>query len=235
MCPILTKLREAVKGRRPAMELAVGVICLMSMAIGAPEKGLKRTEPMNIQQLRQLGREGLIRLAVEEVRKQAPDFELQAFDTIRVRTRDGVIVVRFEMNVQVLAGGTTAITSAGPLQNTLEVTFTGQECTINPEPRHLYPYTSAARAALRELEAAGLPVRASEYVRRIKVEDLGDAWAVTIYRPARDGYTGGAEQYRVDKRTRQSTLRWHEHPMKQPVSDISGEAIHSEDDWEEIQ
>lgn len=217
-------LRSSALGLRVVGLQCLGLVCLLGCVASVPAM-IAEEAKMNVQQLRALGREGLIRLAVEEIRKLEPDFDRQAFDAIHVRGNEKLIRVNFEMNVQFIPQGVAKMTPKGPLRSAMTVAFTDHDREVTPHPRELYPCTKAARAALREAEAAGVPVRLSEQVRSIVIEDRGDSYLVRVRHPARNGYTGGSEQYRIDKQTKQRTMVWHEHPMKMPAGGISGGEI----------
>ena len=41
---------------------------------------------------------------------------------------------------------------------------------------------------------------------------------IVVHRSSIEGYTGGAEQYFLDKITGKWKMGWHEHPMAEPVT-----------------
>ena len=48
---------------------------------------------------------------------------------------------------------------------------------------------------------------------RIDVEEFKDYYKITVDHPVNEGYTGGAECYKLDKKTGETEMIWHEHPM----------------------
>jgi hypothetical protein len=50
----------------------------------------------------------------------------------------------------------------------------------------------------------------------ILVEEFQNYYELIIDHPGIDGFTGGAECYKLDKKTGESEMIWHEHPMKLP-------------------
>ena len=65
----------------------------------------------------------------------------------------------------------------------------------------------------------------TEFMRSYKdchmtVSERADAFEVIVSHPnIVDNYTGGAEQYFIDKRTGAITMGWHEHPMRIDIVD----------------
>ncbi len=49
---------------------------------------------------------------------------------------------------------------------------------------------------------------------QIVVEEFIDYFQLIVTHPSADGYSGGAECYKLDKKTGESSMVWHEHPMK---------------------
>ena len=52
----------------------------------------------------------------------------------------------------------------------------------------------------------------------ITVTEKEDVFETIVTHPSTEDQTGGAEQYFVDKKTGESTMGWHEHPMARPES-----------------
>ncbi|MFH2142871.1 MAG: hypothetical protein ABIJ97_10635 [Bacteroidota bacterium] len=50
----------------------------------------------------------------------------------------------------------------------------------------------------------------------ISVEEFQNHYEITVSHPSEEDYTGGAEAFKVDKKTGESEMLWHEHPMKLP-------------------
>ena len=50
---------------------------------------------------------------------------------------------------------------------------------------------------------------------RFSIEEYRDYYQITVSHSSQEGYSGGAECYRLDKKTGQSKIIWHEHPMKE--------------------
>jgi hypothetical protein len=50
----------------------------------------------------------------------------------------------------------------------------------------------------------------------ITVTDKGDVFETIVTHPPTEDETGGAEQYFIDKKTGETTMGWHEHPMELP-------------------
>ncbi len=48
----------------------------------------------------------------------------------------------------------------------------------------------------------------------VKIEELEDSYKVTVYHASSENFTGGVEQYRVDKKTFEASMIWHESPMR---------------------
>ena len=46
------------------------------------------------------------------------------------------------------------------------------------------------------------------------VTSLEDQFEIIVTHPSTDGFTGGAEQYLLDKQTGKYKMGWHEHPMQ---------------------
>lgn len=46
-----------------------------------------------------------------------------------------------------------------------------------------------------------------------QVTERGGQYEIIVSHPSQDGWTGGAEQYFLDKETGETRLGWHEHPM----------------------
>jgi hypothetical protein len=49
---------------------------------------------------------------------------------------------------------------------------------------------------------------------RIVVEEFPTYYEITVDHPSIEERTGGAECYILDKKTGESRMKWHEHPMK---------------------
>ena len=49
---------------------------------------------------------------------------------------------------------------------------------------------------------------------RITVEEFKDYYEIIVEHPNANSYTGGAEAYKVNKKTGKSEMIWHEHPME---------------------
>ena len=47
----------------------------------------------------------------------------------------------------------------------------------------------------------------------MRVTSQGGQFEIIVSHPSRDNYTGGAEQYFLDKATGRYKMGWHEHPM----------------------
>ena len=47
----------------------------------------------------------------------------------------------------------------------------------------------------------------------MRVTDQGGRFEIIVSHPSRDNYSGGAEQYFLDKATGRYEMGWHEHPM----------------------
>lgn len=54
---------------------------------------------MLAKELRSLGRKALIRLAVERIQKQHPDFQREHFDRIKTQVINGSVIIEFEMPI----------------------------------------------------------------------------------------------------------------------------------------
>ena len=50
----------------------------------------------------------------------------------------------------------------------------------------------------------------------LSVEEFKDHYKIIVEHPDTNNYTGGAEAYKVNKKTGKSEMIWHEHPMKFP-------------------
>ena len=57
----------------------------------------------------------------------------------------------------------------------------------------------------------------------ISVNEQNDCYEITVSHPSMNGYTGGAEAYRIDKKTGITKMIWHEHPMELPEIEIMEE------------
>ncbi|TSE10640.1 MULTISPECIES: hypothetical protein [Aquimarina] len=51
---------------------------------------------------------------------------------------------------------------------------------------------------------------------RILVEEFQNYYELIVSHLDKNGYTGGAEGYTLDKKTGKIKMVWHEHPMKLP-------------------
>ena len=51
---------------------------------------------------------------------------------------------------------------------------------------------------------------------RIRVTEHKDHYEITVSHPSTEDSTGGAEGYSLDKKTGESSMTWHEHPMDMP-------------------
>ncbi len=49
---------------------------------------------------------------------------------------------------------------------------------------------------------------------RFRVTDHPEHYEIIVSHPSGDGFSGGAEQYFVDKETGQARMGWHEHPVE---------------------
>jgi len=49
------------------------------------------------------------------------------------------------------------------------------------------------------------------------VTDRGDNFEITVTHESKEGATGGAEQYILNKETGEWRMGWHEHPMPMPT------------------
>lgn len=67
-----------------------------------------------------------------------------------------------------------------------------------------------------------LKVFKSKYdkINQFSVTEFSNHYEIIVSRPGKEGYTGGAECYRLDKKTGKTEMIWHEHPMKIPEIDI---------------
>jgi hypothetical protein len=212
-----------------------GLVCFLGVMHSQPLMAGERVMTMNVQQLRALGRYRLLRLAVDEVRLQLPDFDPEGFDEIRVRSSDSAVVVRFTLHVRLIQRGADGHDFYKSSPDTLEVVFTQDQRRMNPDPKQFFKYMQAVREAQHVLQDTGVPIHSSKEVSHILIEDRVDAYLVTVTRRApRAGMTGGAEQYNVNKKTKQRTKLWHEHPMKLPGEAATEELNIGEEGWEEI-
>jgi hypothetical protein len=49
---------------------------------------------------------------------------------------------------------------------------------------------------------------------RFYIEEYKDYYQITVSHKSSNEYSGGAECYKLDKKTGKSEMIWHEHPMK---------------------
>jgi hypothetical protein len=49
---------------------------------------------------------------------------------------------------------------------------------------------------------------------RFYIEEYQDYYQITVSHKSTEGYSGGAECYKIDKQTGETEMLWHEHPMK---------------------
>jgi hypothetical protein len=54
---------------------------------------------------------------------------------------------------------------------------------------------------------------------RFYITELDDCFEITVSHNSANGYSGGAEAYRVDKVSGEVRMIWHEHPMRLPDED----------------
>ena len=54
----------------------------------------------------------------------------------------------------------------------------------------------------------------------ILVKEFINYYDIIVEHPSANGFTGGAEGYKVDKKTGKSEMIWHEHPMELPEEEI---------------
>lgn len=52
---------------------------------------------------------------------------------------------------------------------------------------------------------------------RISIKEFRDYYEIVVSHPSTDGFTGGAEGYKLSKSTGEYEMTWHEHPMPLPI------------------
>jgi hypothetical protein len=55
---------------------------------------------------------------------------------------------------------------------------------------------------------------------KISVKEFQTYYELTIDHPSKNDYTGGAECYKLDKKSGKTNMIWHEHPMKLPKLEL---------------
>jgi len=51
----------------------------------------------------------------------------------------------------------------------------------------------------------------------VLVEEYEDHYEIKVIHPSKGNYSGGAEKYSLDKKTGNTRIIWHEHPVRIPV------------------
>lgn len=116
------------------------------------------------------------------------------------------------------------------------VVFTLLNCTVHPHKEAVTTMQNPAQRELtideqmrvtqdEKLQAMLLRFRDTHQKEgeRLTVTEHPDHYEIVVHRESSGGYTGGAEQYLLDKTTGEWKMGWHEHPMELPEIENAGE------------
>jgi hypothetical protein len=162
---------------------------------------------MDIAAVKAPGREGIIDKAAGEVRRKRPEFVLRTEDRGYVRVYASRKTVK-----AVLAPDFLAMDPQGNLvrKEDVEVHFTADSVTVHPH--RFQRGAPVLDGKTNEMVAMVLKTKVPRAGESLTLSRREGAVEAQVSR----GLSGGAERYRIDPRTGEWSLRWHEHPMREP-------------------
>ncbi len=162
---------------------------------------------MDIPRMKSLANDDIIKLAVDAIKKDCGTFDINRFDQIRVEKSDEEIYVSFEMSVKFFPFSR----KRKKFSYLANVLFT--ENKVSPHcPENIFTPDNEVKELISVIRNKLMKKDDSA-----EIYEYNDAYEISINHPATESATGGAEGYRMDKKTGDIKMIWHEHP--EPLSD----------------
>ncbi len=173
---------------------------------------------MTIKELKKLGREEIIRLAQEEIKKDCDAFDPANFERTKVLAKEGSIRVVFDMVYRFVPRDEDEFR----LGYVAEAIFSDNSVSVRV-PNDLFEPSAKSKEAAAALSDIKLTDEAI-----VTIYDNDDYYEATVSR----GIDGGAEGYKISKSTGERKMIWHEHPDPGLETRIFGLA--DQDDFKEL-